>query len=285
MFWKKIKYSLKRKKKIFEISSNSELDLLYETFQDEKLFSVDTEFDWRNTYFPILSLIQIGFKEKIFIIDCLKVNPKDTLQFPLESSEYLKIFHAVRSDTTVIKNCLKINAKNIFDIQVAESFLNNGVIAGYGSIVQKYTKQNLDKSETNSNWLKRPLNANQITYAAEDVEYLIDIYNYQKKSLQKKSILESVFKKSREEACLGNKEIKLARLEKRKKKLSKREQKIFLWREEIAKIENVPPGFLFKDKDLKRLCNFKKNENKLESKIMKIIGDTKWSQNFITNFL
>ena len=44
------------------------------------LLGIDTEFDWRTTYFPKLSLIQISTKKYLFLIDCLKVNPENTLK-------------------------------------------------------------------------------------------------------------------------------------------------------------------------------------------------------------
>lgn len=285
MFLKKIKYFLRRKKALHEVSSLSDLKLLENEFQKEKLFCVDTEFDWRTTYIPKLSLIQIGFRDKIFLIDCLNVNPRDFLRFPLESKEFLKIFHAVRSDATVIKNCLNINSYNVFDVQVAESFLNDGSIVGYGSIVQKYTSLSLHKSETNSNWLKRPLTENQIRYAFEDVDYLIDIYFSQRKKLLEKGLLDKVLKLSIDEANLGNESLKKQRIEKKMKKFSRRKIDIFIWREDIAESKNVPPTYIFKDKKIRHLSNIKSNDIFLRKKIMQIIGDTQLTDDFISKFL
>ena len=284
MFWKKIKYFLRRKKALHEVSSLSDLKLLENEFQKEKLFCVDTEFDWRTTYIPKLSLIQIGFRDKIFLIDCLNVNPRDFLRFPLESKEFLKIFHAVRSDATVIKNCLNINSYNVFDVQVAESFLNDGSIVGYGSIVQKYTSLSLHKSETNSNWLKRPLTENQIRYAFEDVDYLIDIYFSQRKKLLEKGLLDKVLKLSIDEANLGNESLKKQRIEKKMKKFSRRKIDIFIWREEIAESKNVPPAFIFNDKNIKILSAINTNDLSARKKVMHIIGDTLLTDDFMAKF-
>ena len=35
--------------------------------ENQKIIGIDTEFDWRNTYFPILSLIQISSASDIFL--------------------------------------------------------------------------------------------------------------------------------------------------------------------------------------------------------------------------
>ena len=66
----------------------------------------------------------------------------------------------------------------------------------------------LEKGETNSNWLKRPLSDSQIQYAAQDVEFLIGIYKIQKKQLNKLGFLDEVESLSNLEADLGNKSIK-----------------------------------------------------------------------------
>ena len=282
---KKIKNFFISKKNVHEIQSNKDLHLLEKTLKKEKLFCIDTEFDWRTTYIPKLSLIQIGFKKEIFIVDCLKLNPANILRKPLQSDEYLKIFHSIKSDTIVLKNCLNISTKNVFDIQLAEKKLNKGKIESYAKIVLKYIGKKLDKTETNSNWLKRPLKESQISYAINDVKYLIEIFELQKKLLDKRNKLNEVLQDSAFEAKLGNQDIKISRLKKKKKKLNNIEKKIFLWRENLARKENIPPGYLFKDKHLPELSRLSKDDTKLKKRLYKIIGNSKWTENFIFEIL
>lgn len=52
----------------------------------------------------------------------------------------------------------------------------------------------------------------------------------------------------------------------------------------MAKLENIPTSFLFKDKYLRKLSMFKADEENLKSKIINIMGDTKLSEKFISNF-
>ena len=128
------------------------------------------------------------------------------------------------------------------------------------------------------------MNQNQISYAASDVEFLLDIFKFQKKNLLKINKLNNAFELSQKEAFLGNKDIKLSRLDRNKDKLSRREREIFLWREDMAKLENIPTSFLFKDKYLKKLSRLKGDDSNLKSQIIKILGDTKLTENFISNF-
>ena len=78
--------------------------------------------------------------------------------------------------------------KNVFDIQIAEKVINrNDEVRNYGYLVFKYTGLNLEKSETNSNWLKT-FNHDQINYAVDDVKYMFDIFFRQKKIERNRSV-------------------------------------------------------------------------------------------------
>ena len=142
----------------------------------------------------------------------------------------------------------------------------------------------MKKSETNSNWLKRPLSDNQIQYAFEDVDFLLEIYSSQKKKLKKQGNYNEVLSKSEQEATLGNASLKKLRLKKLKKKLSLKDQKIFLWREEMAEKNNVPPTYIVKDKYLKKLSKIKIKGEFSKKEIMKIIGNSRITENFISEF-
>ena len=275
----------KKEKPIFFINSLESWKLLISSLKNQEEIGIDTEFDWRTTYLPKLCTIQISTKTKIFIVDCIALSNFQDLKLILESKSILKIFHSVRTDSTVLSQCLNIFVNNVFDIQQAEKEVTNGEFKNYGQIVKKYLNISIDKGETNSNWLKRPLSENQIKYAAEDVDFLIKIYQIQKKILSARK-LESVIKNSHLELELGKESLALSRLRKRKKKYSKKEQNIFLWREKIAEKENVPSNHVFQEKKISLLANsFSSDHPKLRSKLLKIIGDSRYVEEFIVKFL
>ena len=284
-FLRKLRFYSKGKRRVSYIETDEDLSLLKLSLEKESILGIDTEFDWRTTYFPKLSLLQIVTSKDIFLIDCLLDIDLSVLKEYMEDENKLIIFHAARSDATVMNTNLNIQIKNSYDIQIAEKFLRGGDLKNYGSIVNDYFSINLDKAETNSNWLKRPLSKSQLNYAMQDVLFLIEIFKIQKKELIKNEKYNLVIKASELETNLGNQPLKSLRVKKLKQKLSRRRKEIFLWREEVAELENVPPNYIFKDKHLKTLADLNPADNEAKVKIMKIIGNTDLTNLFIENFL
>ena len=276
---------LKKKKTSSFVSDQKSLEVMDKNLSEMNIIGVDTEFDWRTTYFPKLSIVQLSTKNHLYLIDCLKINPKKILKKYFENKDILKIFHSARSDATVLSKCLDCKTKNVFDIQVGEKLLSNGEIKSYGKIVKNYFGINLKQTETNSNWLKRPLSQNQISYAFEDVDYLIDIYFFQRKKLIRNNLFKKGIKLSKKEADLGNKSLKKHRIEKKLNKFSTRNINIFKWREEMAEAQNVPPTYIFHDKYLKKLSKITNKDNFSKRQIMTIIGDTELTEEFMAKFL
>ena len=275
----KLKNYFLKKNPIFYVDSESIFEEVLKEISGEKILGVDTEFDWRNTYYPNLCLIQISTKKKIFLIDCLRLDSLFKLNLIFENEDIVKVFHSVRSDVTVLFNSLNTKVSNSFDIQIAEKFLSSGDLNSYAKIVLKYLNLNIDKSETNSNWLKRPITESQINYAANDVRFLIKIYLQQKKILERKNSFLAVKNLIKKEIDLGSQELFIPRLKKMKHR-KKIEKDLFMWRENIAKERNVPPSYIFKDKNFKKILKIY-DENTLREKIYDILQNEKLANNLI----
>ena len=76
-----------------------------------------------------------------------------------------------------------MNLVNFFDTQLANAFLGGTYTVSYQQIVDDNIGVKLDKKETRTNWLRRPLSDSQLHYAASDVQFLLDLYNQQTKEL------------------------------------------------------------------------------------------------------
>ena len=72
--------------------------------------------------------------------------------------------------------------------------------------------------------MKRP-NFEQLKYAFEDVDFLIEIYLIRK--ILSKKYLKKIFHLSQEEAEIGNEDLKIQDLIKKKNKMKKKEKEVF----------------------------------------------------------
>ena len=109
----------------------------------------------------------------------------------------------MRGDLTVLYHSLNSEFNNLFDTQIAEAIITNSDSQiSYKNLVKNYYFKNLPKTETNSNWDSRPLTENQIMYASDDVNFLIDIMINQKKVIDN-MMLEDNF----DMACLKEKKL------------------------------------------------------------------------------
>ena len=279
---KRLGFNLKNKKTVHLVESDEDQDFVKESLGKEKFIGIDTEFNWRNTYFPELSLLQISTSSIILLIDCLKYKKIGFLNEILEDKTKTIIMHSSRSDTTVLNTNLKIKLINCFDIQIAEKFINGGEIKNYAFIVAKYFGFELDKSETNSNWLKRPFTKSQISYAANDVRFLIDIYKKQKKILKKKNLFLKAKELTKKEVFLGSQDLYISRLNKFKSK-RKIEEDLFMWRENAAIKKNIPPSFVFKDKHFKKILKIYE-EGITKQSLLNYIKDEDLTNDLIKTF-
>ena len=144
--------------------------------KDSKWLAVDTEFIREKTYFPQLALLQITDAETIYCIDPLAIDDLTPFYELIESEKIIKVFHAATQDLEIFYHKRKRVPQPIFDTQVAAALLGLGEQIGYASLVKKMLSVELDKSHTRTDWTQRPLQDEQIHYAADDVRYLSNIY-------------------------------------------------------------------------------------------------------------
>ena len=165
------------------IDSLEDLDFLNNELMNKPYVGVDTEFRRTNKHNMKLGLLQVNDEEETYLIDTLLIkNPENSASF-LFSESVTKIFHSCKEDLEAIYSWTRKEMVNIFDTQLANSFLENDYSISYQSLVQNKLGITLEKSETRSNWVRRPLSDSQLKYAALDVEYLIPLYLEQKLEL------------------------------------------------------------------------------------------------------
>ena len=166
------------------IDSDSALRQLCEQLSALPTLAVDTEFIRTDTFYPQLALIQISDGQNCYLIDVLAIEQFEPLKALLESPSVVLIFHACAEDLEVLDHALDIRPRSIFDTQIAAGLANRGYNLGYGRLVESMFAIQLDKCETRSNWLARPLSPRQLDYAEVDVRHLHPLYSQLTEALE-----------------------------------------------------------------------------------------------------
>jgi len=157
------------------INTQIALDILTESLLGKKIIYVDTEFMWRDSYYPILSLIQISDGDKEYVIDTQSKINFSQLKDIFHSNSILKVFHSYKQDLLAIKQLLEVEVNNIYDTQIAAQFIGYESPPSYATLASDLLKKTVSKGMQNANWLLRPISEEMLQYAAHDVKFLPDI--------------------------------------------------------------------------------------------------------------
>lgn len=158
------------------VDSQSELESLCARWQQQAAIAIDTEFMRSHTYFPHAGLIQVGDGQGCYLIDPLAIDDLSALTALMVHPETIKVIHSCSEDLEVFRFLLGVVPKPMFDTQIAAAFANIGFSMGYAALVQDQLSIDLEKGETRSDWMQRPLSQSQLHYAALDVAYLLIVY-------------------------------------------------------------------------------------------------------------
>ena len=236
------------------IESVEDLNYLNKELLIKEELGIDTEFRRRSKDDMRLCLLQIRDKDEIYLIDCLKINGKELDCNFFSSGKVTKIFHSYREDIEAISSWIKDEIVNVFDTQIANAMLGGSFSISYKALVEDLLGVKISKTETRSNWMRRPLSIAQLDYAASDVEFLIELYSIQKRKLLETNKFhflkeETQFLSSlKEEIDISDRTLiqKLSKIEERN--LFLKFDKII---KEISKQENVNPTLLLSKRNQK----------------------------------
>ncbi|HCD1257012.1 TPA: ribonuclease D [Citrobacter amalonaticus] len=157
------------------ITTDDALATLCEAVRAFPAIALDTEFVRTRTYYPQLGLIQLFDGEHVALIDPLGINDWSPLKAILRDTAITKFLHAGSEDLEVFLNAFGELPQPLIDTQILAAFCGRPLSWGFASMVEEYTGVALDKSESRTDWLARPLSERQCEYAAADVWYLLPI--------------------------------------------------------------------------------------------------------------
>jgi ribonuclease D len=136
----------------------------------------DTEFVGEETYEPSLCLIQISTADTLYLVDPLSAGPLDEFWRLLIDPTRTVVVHAGREETRLCRRLSGQVPTNWFDLQVAAGLVGLNYPMGHASLVYHLLGIQLSKGETLTEWRHRPLSDSQLTYAFDDVRYLLPLW-------------------------------------------------------------------------------------------------------------
>ena len=172
------------------IDSIEDLAYLNDELSEKTYLGVDTEFRRTTKDNMRLALLQVNDGDETYLIDTILIDDPECNADFFFSPTVIKIFHSCKEDLEAVFAWTKKEMVNIFDTQIANSLLDGDFSIGYQGLVEQEMDIVLNKNETRSNWIRRPLSDSQLKYAALDVEYLIHLYNVQLEELTNTTKLE-----------------------------------------------------------------------------------------------
>ncbi len=165
------------------IDSDSALREACQRWEGSAVLALDTEFMRERTFYAKTALVQVSNGAHIGLIDPLAVKDVTPLAERMSDPHAVKVLHACREDLEILHQWLGAFPEPLFDTQLAANLEGRGRDISYRALVSDTQGVELDKSQTRTNWLQRPLSQDQLSYAALDVEYLPAIYAEQKATL------------------------------------------------------------------------------------------------------
>ena len=159
--------------KIFENDLPSDIDL-----SKEKVIGIDNEALGLVLGRDPLTLVQLGLESKQYYL--IKLN-RETYEAPnlikiLSNASIQFVMHYARQDLLWLKYHLKAEPKNIFCTKLASKLARTASsMHGYKDLVKELCGKDISKKEQQSDWGNPNLSTKQISYAAQDTEYLFEI--------------------------------------------------------------------------------------------------------------
>lgn len=239
------------------ISTYEELSAFCERAARFNAIAVDTEFLRERTYHPRLCLVQVATPDECVVIDVIAIDNLAPLAILMRDEGTVKVFHACSQDMEVLNYTLGALPAPIFDTQVAAAFLGERMQTSYNGMVHAFCGVTLPKSESLTDWSRRPLTPEQIEYALDDVRYLIKAYDVIMERLDESGraswVLDEIKPLTDRSHYVVDRRVAFKRV-KRVNSLTRRQlavaRELAAWREARAEYSNIPRKWLMSDEVL-----------------------------------
>lgn len=244
------------------VDTPSKLTALCDRIAGAGRIGLDTEFHNERTYTARLMVVQLAFEDGCAIVDPLVV--PDLLPLARALCNTTVVGHALTSDLKIFFDRFDVIPDDVFDCQVAASFLGYGLAVSLADLVRDLQDVRLKKSQTVSDWSARPFSERQLEYLVDDVAHLLPMQTQLTQRLEENGRLEWALQECRLLAQRERYEIDERRAYGRvpgANRMSRRELgvlgELVKLRERIARERDVPLKYVFPDDVLAGLATLR----------------------------
>lgn len=235
------------------VTDNAALADIVAQLHAKPLVALDTEFQRETTFYPIAGLIQLGDAQQQYLIDPLTIDDWSPLR-ELFVQPKPHLLHACSEDLEVFARLLGVLPEKLFDTQIGAALAGFGFSLSYQALVRECLGIEVEKEQTRSDWLRRPLSAAQCHYAALDIAYLPEVFARIAERLDKTNRMawweaegRAAIATSRDTVAPEQYYLKLAAGWRLRGAQVAALQQLCAWREGEARARNMPRGHILKD--------------------------------------
>ena len=234
-------------------TAEADVARLAERARAEGRLGLDTEFMPEGRYHPLLCLVQVVVGDEIAVLDPLEGFDPVPLAAALADPAVEIGLHAGRQDVAILRREWQTDVTSVFDTQVAAGFAGFSAQAGYTGLLNDVLHIRLAKTASFTRWDARPLTAEQLSYAREDVEHLLPLADDIGARLEERGRLGWAREECRAIAAASDErdpdEVwrrlpRIGGLDPRERALARA---LAGWRERVARREDRPVGAVLRD--------------------------------------
>ena len=239
------------------LATSAEITQAAATAKASGRLGLDTEFISEGRYRPLLCLVQIVVDDpggsSVVLIDALGDAAVQPVAALLADPSVEVVLHAGRQDVAILRRVWDTDVVTIFDTQISAGFAGQSAQSGYGNLIGAMLGLRLAKSASYTRWDARPLSAEQLRYAVEDVAQLLELTDELKRRLRETGRLEWAVEEcrrlesaseERDPDTVWERLPRISQLDPRSRAVART---VAAWRERAASTEDRPVGSVLAD--------------------------------------
>jgi len=169
------------------IESQDDFEELCDHIRKSGEVAFDTEFVSEFTYRPVLCLMQFATRSRCVAVDPFQIPSLDSWWEIMGDDQTTIVVHGGREEVRFCLNLSDRRPRKLVDIQIAEGMRSPSFPLGYTPLVSRVLGKRIHGKETRTDWRRRPLTEQQAVYALEDVQHVLQIWDRQRETLERRN--------------------------------------------------------------------------------------------------